>query len=141
MGGSEFIGAYDGVGIRIAQLQWLGTSPDNFDLVSPWTTSVGDKPRANDGKSVHLGVLGFLPAKGSAEFGVEAPIGSRLRLVVYDVQGRRARTLLDTEAWAGRGVVRWDGRTDDGARVGSGVYFVKLVTPSDTRSVRLPLVR
>jgi len=47
-------------------------------------------------------------------------------LAVFDVAGRRVRTLLDGPATAGERSIAWDGRTDTGARAGEGVYFVRL---------------
>jgi hypothetical protein len=60
-------------------------------------------------------------------------------LVVYDVRGRRVRTLVDAPQAAGRYRVDWDGRNDQGAPVGSGIYFYRISTPrfSDARKMVL----
>ena len=59
------------------------------------------------------------------------------RLEVYDVGGRRVRTLVSGVRQPGRHRVQWDGR--DGSRnlVGSGVYFYRLSVGdwSDTRKM------
>ena len=47
-----------------------------------------------------------------------------LQLVVYDVRGRRVRTLLDRPVAAAPGRVEWDGRDDAGRQAPSGAYFV-----------------
>ncbi len=51
----------------------------------------------------------------------------RVVLRIYDVAGRRVRTLLDEDMAAGhnRSVV-WNGLDDDGQRASSGVYFYRL---------------
>jgi len=49
------------------------------------------------------------------------------RLTVFDGHGRRVATLFDGAAVAGRNTVVWDGRDDGGRRVGSGLYFYRLV--------------
>jgi hypothetical protein len=54
------------------------------------------------------------------------PEPGRVSLSVYDVTGRRVRTLVDGPRPAGRHDVTWDGRTDSGERVSSGVYFYRL---------------
>jgi hypothetical protein len=46
-------------------------------------------------------------------------------LTVHDVRGRVVRRL-------GTGAERWDGRSDDGAPVPAGVYWVRLETPAGT---------
>ncbi len=60
------------------------------------------------------------------------------RLRVYDVAGRRVRTLLDERALvAGPAEVTWDGRDDAGRDAPGGVYLVRLETGgrSETRRV------
>jgi subtilisin-like proprotein convertase family protein len=52
--------------------------------------------------------------------------GARVSLRIYDVAGRQVRTLTDGFVPAGRHTALWDGRSDAGARVGSGIYFYRL---------------
>ncbi|MEZ5064919.1 MAG: S8 family serine peptidase [bacterium] len=47
-------------------------------------------------------------------------------LDVFDVQGRRVRSLVSGPVDAGRHQAVWDGRDSGGQRVASGVYFVRL---------------
>ena len=54
------------------------------------------------------------------------PGSARVSLKVYDVQGRAVRTLIDQDAAAGTFRATWDGRTDDGAPAGKGVFFARL---------------
>jgi len=54
--------------------------------------------------------------------------GGHVSLTVYDVTGARVRTLVNGTVRAGRHSTRWDGRTDNGSPVGSGVYFYRLTT-------------
>jgi hypothetical protein len=48
------------------------------------------------------------------------------RLSVFDVVGRRVRTLQDGWVVAGTHVRVWDRRTDYGTRAAAGVYFYRL---------------
>lgn len=50
--------------------------------------------------------------------------GAGARVDVYNVQGQRVRTLLDEAVGKAGRQVTWDGRTDGGARLGAGIYFV-----------------
>jgi hypothetical protein len=52
----------------------------------------------------------------------------RVDVSVYDVQGRRVRTLMDGKRPAGLHTVSWNGRNDADTRVGSGVYWVQMKT-------------
>lgn len=48
-------------------------------------------------------------------------------LVIYDVTGRRVKTMIEAEAVdAGRHDLVWDGRDDSGRVVAAGVYFYRL---------------
>ena len=60
-------------------------------------------------------------------------------LKVYDVTGRAVRTLVDQDAAPGSFVARWDGRGDDGARAGAGVYFVRLSSAGDNTERKVVL--
>lgn len=53
----------------------------------------------------------------------------RVQLGIYDVRGRLVRKLVDGEKPAGAETVVWDGTSDSGTRLGTGVYFVRLVGP------------
>ncbi len=50
----------------------------------------------------------------------------QVRIAVYDVTGRRVRLLRDAPVEPGVSSMVWDGRDFAGARVASGVYFVRL---------------
>jgi FlgD Ig-like domain len=65
--------------------------------------------------------------------------GCAVSLRIYDVRGRRVRTLVGTERQNGIRDVVWDGRTDDGTPAASGVYFCRLSSGglSDTRKLVL----
>lgn len=66
---------------------------------------------------------------------------ARVRLDLYDLQGRRVRGLVDRRLPVGATVVTWDGRDATGAAALPGVYFARIVTPGESRTVRLVLTR
>ena len=51
---------------------------------------------------------------------------SNADLAIYDVTGRRIRTIQTGISPAGRHLLTWDGRNDGGSRVADGTYFVRL---------------
>ena len=59
-----------------------------------------------------------------------------VRLCVYDIQGRLVATLVNGVVPAGQHSVPWQGRTDNGSSVASGVYFCGLSTASGHRESR-----
>jgi glucose/arabinose dehydrogenase len=54
------------------------------------------------------------------------PCRARVSLDIYDVTGRRVRTLFGAFREAGTHTVTWDGTTGAGRRLPSGVYFARL---------------
>ena len=56
----------------------------------------------------------------------DRPEAGPTRISIHDVSGRLVRTLLDGKMPAGRHAVDWDGRSDSGGRVASGVYFIRM---------------
>jgi hypothetical protein len=69
------------------------------------------------------------------------PTAGSARLAVYDVAGRRVRTLLEGSLPAGAGEATWDGRDDSGRGLAPGTYFARLELAGTGRTVRLSLVR
>ncbi len=71
----------------------------------------------------------------------DAAAGSRVRLELYSVAGRRVRTLLDRPAAPGPLSVGWDGADDAGRPVPPGVYLARASLAGrhvDRKVVRIP---
>jgi hypothetical protein len=67
-------------------------------------------------------------------YSVPAP-GGHVNLSVYDLSGRKVRTLVDAPTGPGEYAVSWRGRDDRGHELGSGTYFYRLEV-GDTRIER-----
>ena len=65
----------------------------------------------------------------------------RVSVALYDARGRRVRTLHEGVLPAGFHDVRIDGRTDQGTRLASGVYFYVIESSEGSRRGRLAVVR
>jgi len=55
------------------------------------------------------------------------PKACNVNLDIYDVRGRKVRTLISGACEAGMHSIIWDGKGDDGSPVGGGIYFCRLV--------------
>ena len=62
-------------------------------------------------------------------------------LAIYDLAGRKVRSLGGGSMTAGVHELRWDGRNDRDRRVASGVYFIRLESEEGSAAHRLNLVR
>ncbi len=70
-------------------------------------------------------LAGANPARAGMALRFALPAAGAVRLAIFDVQGRRVRTLADGRYDAGRYDVRWDGADESGARVAGGFYFAR----------------
>ena len=61
---------------------------------------------------------------------------ARVRLVVYDANGREVRTLVAGLQAKGAHSFEWDGRYANGLRAASGVYFYRLFVTTGSQSYR-----
>jgi hypothetical protein len=68
------------------------------------------------------------PALGEARMRFGLPRAAEVKLEVFDLQGRKVRTLATGLQTAGWHDASWNGRMDGGARSGAGLYFVRFRT-------------
>jgi len=69
------------------------------------------------------------------------PHAGPVDLAVYDLSGRRIRTLVAGDRPAGRQAVIWDGRDQAGRAVASGTYFHRLSAGGDVHVGKMLLVK
>jgi len=81
------------------------------------------------------------PFNPSTTISFYLPAAQRVALIVYDVQGRRVKTLIDGNKEMGTHKIVWNGTNDRGADVGSGVYFYRLVTGKKVLTKKLVMLR
>ncbi len=74
-------------------------------------------------------------------FGLPGTGDQRVDLAVYDLQGRRIRTLVAGRMPGGGHEVIWRGEDETGRPAASGVYLYRLQTETGRRSGRMTLVR
>ena len=81
------------------------------------------------------------PSRASSHLAFQILHASPVSLSVFDVTGRRVRTLAEGVRAAGSHVVTWDGTNDDGAPVAAGAYMVRLTTEHTAVSRKIHRVR
>jgi flagellar hook assembly protein FlgD len=57
------------------------------------------------------------------------------------LRGRLVRTLLTEQRRAGRHEFEWNGRDDSGEPVASGVYLIRLETPTGHQEQKVSLLK
>ncbi|MBN2416787.1 T9SS type A sorting domain-containing protein [bacterium] len=65
------------------------------------------------------------------------PESGSIKIVVYNSVGQEIRTLVDGVKEAGHYAVTWDGMNDQGVKVASGVYVVRLKAGSYSKNIKM----
>ena len=163
LGRDEELGIWTADGILVAQIDWEkgqadeGTSwarlPDitgDFQTVdTPTPGAPNEIPTAIAEQAVGVPEAFRLhgnwpnPFNASTIIAFDVSGTVPVHLVVYDVLGRRVRTLHSGETLtAGHYRTAWNGRDDAGRSVASGVYLYRLIARADFTAVgRMALVR
>jgi len=76
-----------------------------------------------------------------ATLGFALPRAGDATLVLYDVDGRRVRSLFAGHAAAGPASSLWDGKDDAGRSVPAGTYFVRLSFGGEERVAKVVRLR
>ena len=143
----DYIAGWDDLhmAIEFSELVWQptpgGPRPYHFALGSASAAGVGEPASQPMGAPLALVVTQLRPGLPGVKLRVELASAAAVQLRVYDVMGRRRRTLLDGALPAGATAVTWDGRDGSGAMAGSGVYFVRLSCGRAQQVVKVPLLR
>jgi len=136
----EFLAAYNDANVCISFTQMRPTySPYLFSMGCPSVTGVNEEARRY--AAPHLMLTGMRPARSRVGLRIGLPARMPVHLAIYDVQGRRVRTITRGELPAGETEIWWDGCDANGARARSGIYFVSLTAAGARSSVRVPLIR
>ncbi len=79
------------------------------------------------------------PSRGPVELSYRLPRPGRVRLAIYDAEGRRIATLADREEPGGDRRAHWEGRDASGSRITAGVYFAVVEFAGERRVARVVL--
>jgi len=69
------------------------------------------------------------------------PRSGRLDVVIYDLLGRKVRSLVSEVRPTGTGSVQWNGRDQNGRSVASGIYYVQATAAGQRSYMKVTLVR
>ena len=81
------------------------------------------------------------PFNPSTEIRFDIPTARTVQLRVYNQLGQTVRTLVDNRMKAGSYRIKWDGKTEAGNNVSSGVYFYSLEAGEYSQIRKMTLVK
>ncbi|NOT33668.1 MAG: T9SS type A sorting domain-containing protein [Candidatus Eisenbacteria bacterium] len=134
-------------GVYTAVLNVFHDAPFAPPAILPLTIGVGDTPVDVGGEQPALPTRFTLhpsrpnPFRGETQVQFDLPAAGHVRLAIYDLSGRRVRVLRDGQFEAGAHSTPWNGTNSTGERVPSGVYFYAIETPTESRRMKLVLLR
>jgi hypothetical protein len=64
-----------------------------------------------------------------------------VRIKIYDVTGKRVKTLVDRTMEAGLHTLSWDGTNDEGNPLGSGVYWSQMTAGSHVSNKKMIVLK
>ena len=92
-------------------------------------------------KVLHLGANHPNPFNPATTFDYALAADGRVVIEVFDLAGRRVRTLVDEPRAAGKYTATWDGKDDAGERTASGTYFCRMTSGGHVASSKMTLVK
>jgi hypothetical protein len=117
---------------------------DSFGTMAQYESRYGACATTEEGSVVYrpmtLRATSVNPFHTHASYGFELKAGCRVEGSIYDQQGRRVATLVDSDMESGPHEVVWRGTSDDGARLPSGVYYVRVTAGEEQGVVKSVLI-
>ncbi len=81
------------------------------------------------------------PFNPSTTISFYTPTNGHVLLQVYNIAGQIVKTLLDEDITAGQNVVQWDGRTDNGDEIASGMYLYRISVNGNSETKKMTLIK
>jgi len=81
------------------------------------------------------------PFNPATSISFDLPAKTDVKLTIYNVAGKRVRTLVEKELGPGPHTVQWDGRDERGRSVASGVYLYRLEVGDNVMERKAVLIR
>jgi len=67
--------------------------------------------------------------------------GCEVKLIIYNILGRRVKTLFEGHQNAGMNTLVWDGKNDQGEQLSSGIYFYRLQAGEFIQTKKMNLLK
>jgi hypothetical protein len=81
------------------------------------------------------------PFNPDTDISFTLPERTYVTLTIYNVVGKKVRTLVSGEMDGGTHFVRWNGTDENGSRVASGIYFYRLKTQVFDQTMKMVLMK
>ena len=137
----EADGGQDVVAYALVYGQNLNDLKDNADAAIAAYNPVAPLTHDTPVKLFHLGQNHPNPFNPTTSIRFTVEKEGPVELGVYDLSGRKIRTLVRDIRGPGDHVVTWDGTDEAGTRVPSGMYFYRLASGGEASTRKMMLVK
>ena len=113
-----------------------------IDYMMLLPTPVEDQPSVNLPEHFRLGQNYPNPFNAVTRIPFALPRASTVTLEIFDILGRKVRTLLDRRPMrAGSHTITWDGMSGDNAPTASGIYLLRIRTDETSGTRKMILLK
>lgn len=122
----------------------LGDTVSNYVSFYPWLNepvAIGIKEEKIFPKSILTTHVYPNPFKDRVLIQYQVSKTSNVNIVIFDLLGKKIRTLVNNKQTAGKFTKTWDGKDESGNIVANGVYFLRYNTENYTSTKRLLKIR
>ena len=130
----------DSLHLELSRDYHYAISMTRMQAATGTVTGVDDPPSARP-STVRVALPAPNPFNPRTVLRLELERPTRVNWAIFDLRGRRVRTLADGLLEAGAHVEVWDGTDARGRRVSSGVYFQRVQTPQRTVGNKMLLLK
>jgi hypothetical protein len=124
---------------------WLSVPSADFIMRVFGVSMISDIAENPDGEIFPLGftLMGNFPNpfNSTTEIRFLASISDYITLDIFDITGRKVKTLMDGVVQVGESKVLWDGVDDTGNSVSSGIYFYRLEAGNYCQTEKMVLIK
>jgi len=120
---------------------FTGMQQTGQDFILSEGSAVSDLDHSTLPKAIDLIQNYPNPFNPSTQIAFALPRPMEIQLTIFNARGQLIRTLIDGQMGAGHHQIFWDGRSDTGLRVTSGVYFYRLKTAEAEQVRKMILAR
>ena len=116
-------------------------SMNNIGIAPPYTPVDVDERKSIIPEEFSLGQNFPNPFNLSTKIGFSIPARGDVKISIYNILGRKIRTLIDKTYSAGSHTVVWDGTDGYGSLVASGIYFYNIKSGEFNQTRKMTLVK
>ncbi len=125
--------------IRISDRSTSDADVDEFSITPYEGSGVAERETSPDAFTLHQNYPN--PFNPSTAIRYELAEAARVAVAVYNARGQRMALLVDSRQSAGTHEAVWNGTSDNGSLLPSGMYFCRIDAPGFSKTMKMVLMK